>query len=64
MKSYTTPKNLPLGPIMCDLDGLEFGAYELETNNINWRSSFPSLPSLFSLLLSFPKDSNSFPLKS
>ena len=30
MKSYTTPKNLPLGPIMCDLDGLEFGADERE----------------------------------
>jgi len=30
MKSYTTPKNLPLGPIMCDLDGLELGADERE----------------------------------
>ena len=30
MKSYTTPKSLPLGPIMCDLDGLELGADERE----------------------------------
>jgi beta-N-acetylhexosaminidase len=30
MKSYTTPKGLLLGPIMCDLDGLELGADERE----------------------------------
>ena len=30
MKSYTTPKSLPLGPIMCDLDGLELVADERE----------------------------------
>ncbi len=30
MKSYTTPKSLLLGPIMCDLDGLELGADERE----------------------------------
>ena len=30
MKSYTTPKSLPLGSIMCDLDGLELGADERE----------------------------------
>ncbi len=30
MKSYTTPKSLPLGPIMCDLDSLELGTDERE----------------------------------
>ena len=30
MKPYTTPKNLLLGPIMCDLDSLELGADERE----------------------------------
>ena len=42
MKSYTTPKSLPLGPIMCDLDSLELGGDERELllASINWRRYF------------------------